>query len=218
MLMRAMFVSVLLHLGMLLSLSRLDAVAPFAVSGHKANALKMTLGGRGSPDSLNPGVQKTASVDAKPEGAVRQSSSPPEHKAEHFNFGRFSRLTVESSNSGIAEPDRSLDVVPSMPLPASAEDIGIYRLSVARTARQFKAYPSIARENGWEGVVDVSVTVPVGLGNPIVSLGHSSGHGILDRQALEMVEQAVSLAVLPAGMRGRSMTISLPVEYRLTDR
>jgi protein TonB len=134
-----------------------------------------------------------------------------------LNFGNISQSTVELARSGKAEPKPLVQEKTTELLPSTAEDVGLYRLNVARNARQFKAYPSLALENGWEGVVHVSVAMPIGLGSPIVSLGRSSGHGVLDRQALEMVARAVSLAVLPDGMRGRNLTISLPVEYRLAD-
>lgn len=97
------------------------------------------------------------------------------------------------------------------------EAVKEYRLNVARTSRQFKNYPPLARKQGWEGVVLVAVAMPLAAGAPTVSLGRSSGYEVLDRQALDMVEQAVGLAVLPDGMRDRRLKISLPVEYRLAD-
>jgi TonB family protein len=217
MLIRALLISALLHLVILLSASRLDAFVPPANSGLGVKVLEMRIGSRDKREQLSSHVSKQGAPDAKPEAAVRKSNLPSDQKAKHFNIGRFFRSTVEIANSGNAASDRVLDPRPTDSPPVSAEALGQYRLNVARSARQFKVYPSLARENGWEGVVQVSVTMPIGFGNPTVSLGRSSGYGVLDRQAIEMVEQAVSLAVMPEGLRGRSMSISLPVEYRLAD-
>jgi protein TonB len=216
MLRRALLISVMLHFVLLLSASRLDVFVLPATSGLGGNVLEMRIGAHDTHEQLSPKVLNQGILDAKSKTAVRRSWLPSEKKTEDFNIGRFFRSTVEATNSVHADSGRSPDLKSSSALqPASAEDLGQYRLNVARSARQFKVYPSLAREKGWEGLVHVSVAMPIGLGHPIVSLSRSSGHEVLDRQALEMVEQAVSLAIMPEGMRGSGLSISLPVEYRL---
>lgn len=215
MLIRAIVISVLSHLAILISPIHLDGLARIAATGDGMNALNVVIASRGGADSLDPGIRKAAMVKAQ--AAVRQPSAPLKSTAEHFNFDPFFRSTVEPAVSGKAKFDRSLEVTPTDALAASVVEVGQYRLAVARSARQFKVYPPLAREKGWEGVAQVSVVMPTGQGAPTVSLANSSGYEVLDRQALEMVGQAVSLAILPEGMRGRRMAISLPVEYRLAD-
>ena len=217
MLIRALFISFLTHLAILLSLAHFDLAAWPAISGREANAVSMVLGRRSGRDSLDPDVRTVPMVDAKSRSAVRQSIPRLETKVDRADFGRFSGATVEPAKSRQAENHNSLEVPSSETQPASAEAIGQYRLNVARSARQFKRYPSQARENGWEGVVHVAIAMPIGPGNPTVALDRSSGHAVLDRQALDMVERAVSLAILPEGVRGRNLTIYLPVDYRLSD-
>lgn len=219
MLIRALLISILLHIVILLSASRLGISVRPVLSGPGASALEMRIGTRDIHESHHPKVSKQGIPDMKSGIPIRPSGSPPYLKAGHLNVGRNFRSTVEGAHSGSPESNRVDDVKSSDQLPVSAEELGQYRLNVARSARQFKVYPSLARESRWEGVVHVSVNIPVGMvGYPVVSLDRSSGYGVLDRQALEMVEQAVRLAIVPESMRGRSLSLSLPVEYRLADR
>jgi protein TonB len=217
MLIRAIFVSVLLHLVILLSLTRLDALSRAVSSGQKGRVLNMLIANGDQPEPFSPKVAKSAKVDATRETSVRQYRFAKELKARQSTNALLSPLAGSSANSGKARPIGSPEVTASEPLSVSEAVLGQYRLNVARSARQFKVYPSLAREKGWEGVVHVSVAMLIGLERPVVSLGRSSGYGVLDRQALEMVEQAVNLAILPEGMRGSNMTVSMPVEYRLAD-
>lgn len=216
MLIRAMLISVFLHLVMLISPSRLDGLARTMITGAGPNALDAVIARRDGNDSLEPGIRQAVTVKAQ--AAVRRPGALPESKTEHFKFGPFSRSTVEPAITKKAMPDRSLEVTQTDTQAASVEEIGQYRLNVARSARQFKAYPPLAREKGWEGVVQVAVVTPIGQGAPIVSLAISSGYEVLDRQALEMVTQAVNLTILPEGMRGKRLPISFPIEYRMAEQ
>lgn len=217
MLIRALLISVFLHFVTLLSASRLDVFALPATSGRGMSTLDMRIGTHDMHELHAPKMSIQGVPNTKREMAVRKSGVAPEVKTGDLNIGRFFRSTVEGANSGSAELDRARGIESAKLQSTAAEELGQYRLNVARNARQFKVYPSLARDNGWEGVVHVSVVMATGMANPIVSLDRSSGHRVLDRQALEMVEQAVSLAIMPEGMRGRNLSISLPVEYRLAD-
>ncbi len=99
----------------------------------------------------------------------------------------------------------------------NAEGIGEYRLGLAREARRFKRYPTVARENAWTGVVVLMIQGAASSAVPIVSIDQSSGHAVLDAQALEMLEKATRLATLPDSLKGKRFAISLPIHYRLDD-
>lgn len=98
-----------------------------------------------------------------------------------------------------------------------ADGLRQYRLALAREARRYKRYPALARERSWEGVVVVTIIIPLPGALPRVALGTSSGHEILDRQALEMIGQAVLSAALPESLRGKAVSLSLPVRYALDE-
>lgn len=107
------------------------------------------------------------------------------------------------------------------PVPArdgvSADDLRQYRIALAVAARRFKRYPALARERGIEGRVEVAVDVRSWPPAPELSLARSSGSTLLDRQAIWMIEQASASTTLPEGLRGRSFSVLLPVEFRLED-
>jgi protein TonB len=98
---------------------------------------------------------------------------------------------------------------------ASADDLRQYRLSLAISARRFKRYPVLARERGWEGTAEVALNVNALLPVPEVVLVRSSGQGVLDQQALEMMTQAARVTSLPQSLKGRDFRVLLPVKFSL---
>ena len=99
----------------------------------------------------------------------------------------------------------------------SADDLRHYRLSLATAAKRFKRYPALARERGWEGTVDVAINGNSLLPEPEIVLLRSSGHTLLDEQALAMMTQAVRATNLPEGMRGRNFRVQQTMEFSLKD-
>lgn len=136
-------------------------------------------------------------------------------------------ISRSTATDDVAVTDRSRVVSgQAAPAPAAGESLaeesnldGVrqYRLSLAREARRFKRYPGLARERGWEGVVVVVVTTVAGVGIPQVKLSQSSGFEPLDQAALELLELAVQSAVLPESLRGHPFALTLPIHYRLDD-
>jgi len=98
----------------------------------------------------------------------------------------------------------------------SADGLRQYRIDLAGAARRFRVYPAVARSRGWEGVVEVMVSIVPG-GEPSVRLVRSSGHAVLDEQALLMLSRAVSQTPLPDSLRGRSFTVPLPIRFSLEE-
>jgi len=106
------------------------------------------------------------------------------------------------------------------PPSADAVDTGSlarYRVDVATQARRFKRYPRVAMDNSWEGRVVVGVTVRANGINASYSVLVSSGHEILDKQAVDMVTKARPRAEIPAALRGREFTFEIPVTFDLKE-
>ena len=99
----------------------------------------------------------------------------------------------------------------------SADDVRQYRMSLGMAAKRFKRYPALARERGWEGTVGVELSGNEVSPVPEVVLVRSSGHSVLDDQALELTAQALRATTLPEGLRGKNFRISFPVKYSLDD-
>jgi protein TonB len=93
-----------------------------------------------------------------------------------------------------------------------------YSIDVAGWAKRFKRYPRVAIDNNWEGVVVVRVVVqPNGL-NATYTVVKSSGHKVLDDQAVETVSRARPRAPIPPELRGREFDFEMPVFYELKDQ
>lgn len=93
-----------------------------------------------------------------------------------------------------------------------------YRLQIVTAAARFKRYPRSAIDNNWEGEVVVRMTI--GADGRIAALGikSSSGHEILDRQALEMFRIAKPFVLLPPELAGKEFELELRAIYSLKDQ
>jgi len=93
-----------------------------------------------------------------------------------------------------------------------------YRLQILTAAARFKRYPRSAIDNNWEG--EVVVRMAIGADGRIAALGikSSSGHEILDRQALEMFRIAKPFVLLPPELAGREFELELRAIYGLKDQ
>lgn len=216
MLRRAFFLSAVFHLVLIFSLtSVVDWQRPNA-STKGMEKLNMFITERAG-DQV-PAAPRIESAQDVQQSTKRKVGAPLASRPRDLKFDHFLPSTVGMAKSrSEKQPSQAIEATAELSSVSEAE-LGEYRLNVARSARQFKVYPHLAREMGWEGVVHIAVTWPIGPAGPIVSLGKSSGHAVLDHQALEMIRQAVGLTNLPDSMRGKNLTISLPVEYRGADR
>lgn len=101
---------------------------------------------------------------------------------------------------------------------ADAGSLAQYRLQLISAARKYKRYPRVAMDNNWEG--DVVVRMVIGANGMIsaLSIKASSGHEVLDQQALEMFKKAKPLVHIPAALRGKEFSIELRAIYNLKDQ
>jgi protein TonB len=90
-----------------------------------------------------------------------------------------------------------------------------YRLALIGAAKRHRLYPEHAIERGWQGRVTVRLAFGAdgALAEALVS--RSSGHGSLDRQAVEMLRKAAALTPLPPALRSREFSVEVPVLFEL---
>jgi protein TonB len=112
-------------------------------------------------------------------------------------------------------------VATRLPQPAAdAPDAGTlaqYRLALISAAKRFKRYPRIAVDNDWQGTVEIRIVIDASGAIATLSVRSSAGHPLLDRQALEMIERAKELALIPPALRGREFSVDVPVVFSLRE-
>jgi protein TonB len=123
-----------------------------------------------------------------------------------------------SDNGRAPAQTASVPVVAADAAPGAGPDSGVTppRYGFGSAANPIPRYPETARENGWEGIVMLTVSVGTRGEALSVSIGKSSGHGLLDAAAVDAVrrwrfEPARRAGVPIAG------TALVPIRFRLED-
>ncbi len=83
--------------------------------------------------------------------------------------------------------------------------------------KRYKRYPAIAMEKGWQGKVEVRMVIGANGMLASASIKTSSGHDILDNQAMDMLKKGKTTVQIPASLRGREFSIDVPVIFNLDD-
>jgi len=100
-----------------------------------------------------------------------------------------------------------------------ARTIAQYRQQVIGAAAAIKRYPPLANENNWEGAVEVQMRVRGDGTLAGLNVQKSSGHALLDEEALDMFRRAQEGVSLPPALRGRDFTLErLRVVYQKPPR
>ena len=92
-----------------------------------------------------------------------------------------------------------------------------YRLALMAAAGRYKRYPATAREKGWQGRVEVRMVIGANGRLASASIKASSGHEILDNQAIDMLTKGKTTVEIPPGLRGRQFGLDIPVIFKLDD-
>ncbi|MGH8674057.1 MAG: TonB family protein [Burkholderiales bacterium] len=100
---------------------------------------------------------------------------------------------------------------------ADAGTLAQYRLALIGAARLYKRYPRVALDNNWQGKVEVRIAIGAGGAISMLSVRTSTGHHVLDQQALEMIEMAKAMAQIPPALRGREFAVDIPVIFSLRE-
>lgn len=83
---------------------------------------------------------------------------------------------------------------------------------------QFRRYPAEARRARQEGVCYVRFTIDRQGHVLASSLDRTSGYALLDREAVALVRRADPLPAPPAEIEGETISLTVPVEFFLSDR
>jgi protein TonB len=92
-----------------------------------------------------------------------------------------------------------------------------YTKTISGQVGRLKRYPSIARLRGWQGTAVISIQLAADGSVLQVRVEQSSGHDVLDSQALAMVRQAEPLPPYPEQHDGDPLTVRLPIVFALAN-
>ena len=90
-----------------------------------------------------------------------------------------------------------------------------YGLSISNEIKRYQKYPPVAQRRGWEGTAEVLLQIAADGKVTSISLGKSSGRSVLDEEALNMVRKASPLPPAPPDLRGRELTVTVPIVFKL---
>ena len=82
-------------------------------------------------------------------------------------------------------------------------------------AKRHKHYPPLALANHWEGKAEIRMTIGADGSISGLVVRSSSGHAVLDQQALAMIEQAKGTAHIPPALLGKQFAVEVPVVFTL---
>ena len=106
---------------------------------------------------------------------------------------------------------------PAGEAPPDLGSLAQYRLALIGAAKRHKTYPPPAIDRGLEGRVDVRLVIGTDGALARVLVRRSSGHDVLDRQALELMRTASGLTPVPPALRNREFAVEVPVLYELKE-
>lgn len=214
----ALFVSALLHamaLGWLPGFERMAERAPLplqillpipvdnrpAPQPQPAAVPAPTSVARGSPDARAP-VLVRAAEDSRPAPALRAEDPPPAAlPVQVAPLAPVVPAAVSPPSTPVAAPD--------------PKALAGYGHSVAGALAGYQRYPRIAQMRQWQGTTLLQLEIAADgrlLEGRVLS---SSGHDVLDRQALDMLRAAQPLPPPPATLAGRPLVVNVPVVFRL---
>ncbi len=101
--------------------------------------------------------------------------------------------------------------------PTDVGSLAQYRMALISAASRHKPYPSRAIDRGWQGRVVLRLVIGADGGLAHALVQRSSGHEVLDRQALEMFRRAHAQTPLPPALRNREFPLEVAVAYELKD-
>lgn len=88
-----------------------------------------------------------------------------------------------------------------------------YQAKLVAHLRRYRSYPDAARRRQLQGTASVSFTIN-GSGRVVsASLARSTGHAILDREAIAMVRRASPFPAIPSALGKSRVTVHAPVRF-----
>lgn len=91
----------------------------------------------------------------------------------------------------------------------------LYRYRLLQSGTRLRAYPPEAIEQQLEGTVSVELIVNSDGKLGSARLLASSGHAVLDQEALDLLARAVPLTEIPSTLQNKAFAIRIAIAFRL---
>ena len=157
---------------------------------------------RGSPREDDLLMRETLSLPTRP--AVQVPQETPAVLASEPD-----RVSADQPVRALAAPNSTAAVQ------IDAGVLSAYGRELAGAVAVHQRYPRIALLRHWEGTAVLQLELAADGRLLAVRVLNSSGYEMLDRQALEMVREAVPLPPLPVALAGRPLAVAVPVIFRI---
>ena len=169
------------------------------------------------PEATQP-VPQQAIVGAVPAPPSDQSliSSQVAEAPQSQPIERTQPETTEATTQAAAPAiqEAAIREHPGRPSPAAKPDYGWLAQALWSRIEQLKRYPHIARMNRWEGKVVLRAVINEAGQLMDLEVAESSGHSVLDLDALEIMRQASPLKLMHA-LGQPQVVVQVPINYRL---
>lgn len=191
-----------------------SAATPVSASAAKVSAAQPAQAPRTTPvpapaaSVISVPVAEVAPLPASPINTTALSQPSPPVKEQ----GVAEQVSAPASPASIA----AASSVVSAPVSAAVDNTGGELADLLwRRMEALKRYPYLARRNGWEGKVLIRVVLG-GDGRLLhAEIQKSSGHEVLDQDALKVLRAATLPTIEPNLSWQQQATFTLPVAYRL---
>lgn len=165
----------------------------------------------------------TASTNVTPKALLTADSNPdrllpPQRNDTNHRASKLTSTTPASrkkSISALRQDDPADRIEPQGTNAASAPDR--IRTSLGTQFAHLFHYPRLAQRRGWEGLVKLGVRVHADGQLSNIHLVKTSGHTLLDNNALHTMRRISTLPGARQWLHNRHLDMVLPVEYRLID-
>jgi periplasmic protein TonB len=167
-----------------------------------------------------PPAKPVAKAKAKPKPLARPAPRPIAPREEPAAEEKAEEIMAPPAPAPAPSPAPPVAAVAprAAPAPDTAAMLAGFRRQLVAVAVRYKRYPRIALDNGWSGDVAVRIEVDANGAVSSIKVKTSSGHEVLDEQALEMFRKAAAEVPVPAALRGKAFPVEVRAIYNLQDR
>jgi protein TonB len=163
-----------------------------------------------------PAVRKATAPRVAPAPAAAPPSAPPASDAPLREPVLVAKPETPPSVEVAVPPPPPPPIARAVdPQAPSPDAVAGYGRSVSQALARHREYPRLAMMRGWEGATTLRLRVAPGGKLTEASVHQSSGHEVLDDQALAMVRRLGSLPLPPDSLRDREFAVLVPVVFQL---